>query len=806
MPSTVNGLENLAAAERKVYSQNGEDGVIEAIFAAIGTTDRFCVEFGVENATECNSANLLEQGWTGLLMDPDGTSRNPRIAIKNEFITAENINDIFAKHHVPQVFDLLSIDIDGNDYWVWRELRHQPRVVVIEYNASVPPEFRLVIPYDPKFQWNGSDYFGASLRALTELGDSKGYQLVHCERAGANAFFVARSELPPDFVARPLQEVYRPANYFYEGVGHRAELVRGMIDPALPDSGRITPAQARAALIAQTFDAGARCHIQGDVGSAEGYYRRVLELAPAHVNARSNLGVVLQATGRPDEAIACFSQAVEINPNHADAHNNLGNALKDQGQLTAALTCFEQALRLNPNHVNAHCNLGNVYAEQKRTPDAITCFREALRLNPSYYNAAYNLGNALRDQGELAPAIDSYRQALAIDPNQAKAHNNLGNALRDLGRGAEAAECFRRALQLDSRHVGALVNLAETLKDEGHFEASLGHYGKALAMEPNHKVANFNRSMLYLLLGDFRRGWPDYEHRFMEGDNTETVYGKPRWRGAGLAGKTILLHAEQGLGDTLQFIRYAPLVRERKGEVSAPIKVLVECQRPLVNLVRTLRGIDQVIPAGDPLPDYDVQVPLLSVPGILDTSLATIPTSVPYLHASAERVAYWRGEINQRLAPAAATPLKIGIVWQGNPKFRADRTRSIPLKHFSTLASVPEVKLFSLQVGPGASQLASASFPVIDLGSRFNPDALDDLAAVMVNLDLIITGDTSVPHLAGALGVPIWVALSFVPDWRVAAGANRLSLVSNHAFISSNKTRRLGRGLRTHRIGPGTNP
>jgi len=226
------GLFDLEHHERKVYSQNGEDGVLEAIFAAIGVTNRFFVEFGCEDATECNTAFLLEQGWQGLLMDGAGISRNPRATVRKEFITAENINFLFHKYGVPEAFDLLSIDIDGNDYWVWQAITYRPRVVVIEYNAHVPPGDSKVIAYDPAFRGNGSDYFGASLRAMKELGEQKGYTLIHCKRTGANAFFIATDALPASFAPRPLEEIYRPPNYLNRGLRWPPDRRRVMIAPA----------------------------------------------------------------------------------------------------------------------------------------------------------------------------------------------------------------------------------------------------------------------------------------------------------------------------------------------------------------------------------------------------------------------------------------------------------------------------------------------------------------------------------------------------------------------------------------------
>lgn len=224
-------FDELAIFEGKVHSQNGEDGVLEVIFEEIGVTNRYFVEFGCEDAIECNGAYLLETGWQGLLMDAGGISKNPRAVIRQEFVTAANIGDLLAKYEVPHVFDLLSIDIDGNDYWVWKAIEHRPRVVVIEYNAHIHPTIRSTIEHEPEFRWSGTDYFGASLRALKELGEHKGYVLVYCESHGINAFFVEATLLPRAYVPRPLEALYRPPNYDGKGARHPSDPTRTMIDP-----------------------------------------------------------------------------------------------------------------------------------------------------------------------------------------------------------------------------------------------------------------------------------------------------------------------------------------------------------------------------------------------------------------------------------------------------------------------------------------------------------------------------------------------------------------------------------------------
>ena len=276
------------------------------------------------------------------------------------------------------------------------------------------------------------------------------------------------------------------------------------------------------------------------------------------------------------------------------------------------------------------------------------------------------------------------------------------------------------------------------------------------ALKPDYADAHWNLSLLNLLTGDFESGWPGFEWRWQtKQQNFHRRHdSRPLWDGQPLAGRTILLHAEQGLGDTIQFVRYVPLVQERGG------RVVVECQPPLLSLLADSPGIDLVLAQGEPLPAFEVQAPLLSLPGILGTTLGSIPARVPYLRADPELAQSWR----KKLEPLGG--FKVGIVWQGNPQFKGDRQRSIPLRHYQALARVEGVRLLSLQKGPGADPLraGATAFPVLDLGAQL--ETFGDTAAVLENLDLLISSCTSVPHLAGALGVPVWLALPFVPDWR----------------------------------------
>ena len=347
-----------------------------------------------------------------------------------------------------------------------------------------------------------------------------------------------------------------------------------------------------------------------------------------------------------------------------------------------------------------------------------------MQLKPDFAQACNNLGNVFSRQDNLDEAMTWYREALRFNPDYAGAHYNLGNCLTQQEKLEEALACYGRAS-------AAQVPLC------------------AGALEPFLGVVAARR---------FSTGLAGIRMALDQAGVVRRQFAQPRWDGSPLQGRTILLYAEQGLGDTIHFIRYLALVKKQGGTV------ILECQPQLVRLLAGAPGIDRLIPAGCPLPAFDVHAPLLSLPGIFHTALDTVPATVPYLNADADLVEYWRRE----LEPVGR--FKIGIAWQGQPTFRFDRQRSIPLTHFAPLAQVPGVQLIALQKGPGTDQLRAlvGRFPVLDLSSRLDEanGAFMDTAAVMMNLDLVISSDTAVPHLAGALGVPVWLALALVPDWR----------------------------------------
>ncbi len=469
------------------------------------------------------------------------------------------------------------------------------------------------------------------------------------------------------------------------------------------------------------------------------------------------LAVKSHQNGDLVHAASLYRQMLAADPRHAGALNNLGDILLRQDSVSEAAQCFEQALHIDPRHANAYYNLGNIHFGAGRFEEATRCHRAAAQWNPNQSDVHINLGNALKAQGLLDEAIACYRHALGLSPHHPDAHNNLGLALVAQGQFAQAAACFQ-----------------ETLR-----------------MKPDHRMAQWNLSCLRLLQGDLAGAWTAHEHRWARPGVVPRSFAQPRWDGSPLAGKKILVHAEQGLGDSIQFARYLQMVEERGG------KVLFECQAALIPLFHNLPGVDQLVVAGETLPPFDVHIPLLSLPGIFGTSVTTIPAEIPYLHADPELVLKWEQVLSQDDSGRAARrkftnthPLSVGLCWQGNPKFPGDAERSISLKYYEKIAQVPGLRLVSLQKeNAGTDQLAgwSGRVPILDLSGRLA--SFCDTAAVMKNLDLVISSCTSVAHLAGALGVPVWTVLQFVPDWRWLLDRSDSPVVSHHASVSSEKAR-----------------
>jgi hypothetical protein len=379
----------------------------------------------------------------------------------------------------------------------------------------------------------------------------------------------------------------------------------------------------------------------------------------------------------------------------------------------------------------------------RRPEEAVAAVRQVLRGRGQSAEAHQVLGHALSDSGQAEAAIEAYRTALRLQPGLPDIRNNLGVALRQAGRLADAEQEFRVA----PAEPEALVNLSSTQKELGRFAEAEATLRQALRLAPDSSVLRYNWSLLMLLLGRVGEAWDGWEERFRAGAIPGRPFSEPQWQGDALGDRRLLVHSEQGLGDVVQFARYLPGIEGR---------VVFEAPPRLMRLLSSVPGMPAMVPAGGTVPACDCVIPLLSLPA----RTSVVPVAPPYLFAESDRVAAWRARIG-------GGGVRVGINWQGNSGRFEDRGRSMKLAAFAPLAAVPGIRLISLQKGEGEAQLADCGFPVEVLaGLDEGPDAFVDTAAVMMSLDLVVTSDTSIAHLAGALGRPVWVALRKVPDWR----------------------------------------
>ncbi len=577
----------------------------------------------------------------------------------------------------------------------------------------------------------------------------------------------------------------------------------------LQQQGNLAAAEAvyRRILIAEPNNPDA-LHLLGLValgcGKREEAIRLISEatvVAPDQPHFHSNLGAAQRAAGQPEEALRSYDKAIALQPGYAEAHNNRGIALEQLERHPEALSCYDQAIALRPDYADAFFHRGNALRTLKRRAEALVSYDRAIALRPGYVEALNNRGDLLMVLDRHDEALASLDAAIALRPDYAAAIFNRGNVLDALKRPEEALACYDRAIALwpdyaDSfanrgkvllalnRHKEALESCnqaialrpdwPEPISNRGvalqvlcrHDEA-LACFDRALSLRPDFNQARMNRSASRLALGDFAGGWPEYEwrSRVPQARGHARSFRQPRWLNQpDAAGRTILLHAEQGLGDTIQFCRYVPFVAARAS-------VVLEVQAPLFRLLSTLDGNARIVVRGETLPPFDLHCPLLSVPLAFGTTVATIPASVPYLRAaSAEQTETWR----RRLAELPG--LRVGVAWAGGRRdfdpmlIATDRRRSMTLGQFAPLAALPGISLVSLQKGEPASQTRT---PPAGMHIHDWTDELDDFAdtaALVEALDLVISVDTATVHLAGALGKPVWVLNRFDACWRWLLG------------------------------------
>jgi tetratricopeptide (TPR) repeat protein len=513
-------------------------------------------------------------------------------------------------------------------------------------------------------------------------------------------------------------------------------------------------------------------HQNGASALAEELYREILALRPRHFDAVQLLGTLALQGGRFDEGIELLRRAIAIEPKQAVIHSNLSFAFNALDRFDEALASATRALALKPDFVDALNNRGNALARLDQPVDALASFERALALKPDSAEAWNNRACVLRDLGRASDAVASCDQAIAWRADYADAWSNHGNALSDLNRPGEAQASYRRALDLRADFAEVWSNLGLTLVDLGEHANALQCYERALAIKPGYIEGHWNQALCRLEMGDFEQGWREYEWRWERPSlrASKRIFDQPLWLGdTPVAGKTILLHAEQGLGDTLQFCRYA----EQVARLGAT--VLLEVPTPLLRLLTGLEGVSQLIEEGQPLPPFELHCPLLSLPLAFGTRLDTIPAGVPYLFADQTQAADWAARLRDETSETSKT-LKVGLVWAGGhrphvPELRKnDARRSVSLQQLSPILDVPGVQFYSLQIGPAAQQLRAMQ-DELDPGPHvvdYTGDLMDfaDTAALVTNLDLVISVDTSTAHLAGAMGRPVWILNRFDTCWR----------------------------------------
>ncbi len=517
---------------------------------------------------------------------------------------------------------------------------------------------------------------------------------------------------------------------------------------------------AKPGLFAALYLAGIIAGSAGRPGDAVLFMTRATAADPKNADAHYNRGVALGELGRHAEAAASYARAAALNPTHADAFFNRGVMLDALGRHAEALESYAGTLALQPRYAEAHQNRGIALAALDRQAEALASYDQAIALNPAYAAAHNNRGAALAALGRSLDALAAYDRAIALRPAYAEAHVNRAIALHDLDRPAEALASCDRALALRGDHAEAHFNRGNALRELNRHAEAIEAYERAVRVAPEHASAHWNLADCRLLLGDFAGGWREYEWRWKLRQRSpgRRDFAQPIWLGEQpLRGRTILLHAELGLGDTLQFCRYVPRV------AALGAAVVLEVQAPLVPLLASLAGIRELLPSGAALPPFDYHCPLMSLPLAFRTDAATIPAAIPYLKSNLARVDAWR----RKLGPA--TGPRVGVAWSGSRALANDK-RSMAFNDLRPML-VGALEWISLQKEVGADE---GRYLVSHGGIRHFGDELADFAdtAALIDLiDLVVTVDTSVTHVAGALGKEVWILLPFgTNDWRWQLG------------------------------------
>jgi tetratricopeptide (TPR) repeat protein len=487
---------------------------------------------------------------------------------------------------------------------------------------------------------------------------------------------------------------------------------------------------------------------------AETYFRELLRKFPFSAHLHNSIATALDRQERYAEAVAHYNKALALQPDYLVARFNLGNTLKRKGDCTAAIDNLKAVVESDPLFIEAWQNLALCRFDSQDPEGAAKDLEQMLKIDSTQLGSRVDLGNIFLEIGRYQEALECFESALLVHPDDAVVLNSKGIALQELDDFEGAEACFRRVLALEPRNCQALNNLGTVYRSMGKPQQAIECFNRALELEPDNGQLLFNRSLDLLTIGDYSRGWADYEMRFAKDPPVALRHtGVSRWQGGHLNGERLLVQAEQGYGDTLQFVRYLPLLANFGGPV------VFECQDHNIKpVLESLQGVEAVIARGEATPPFAYQVPLLSLPGLMGTTLDNIPFPTGYLNPDPAKRADWK-----EIFSSCHDEFMVGIAWSGQ-KPRLNANRSMRPADIIPLLKVPGIRFFSLQLGTNPSQMAAFGNLFTDLSGQIRD--FGDTAAIVANLDLVITIDTALAHLAGALGTPTWVMLKDAPDWR----------------------------------------
>ncbi len=507
---------------------------------------------------------------------------------------------------------------------------------------------------------------------------------------------------------------------------------------------------------------------RGRLKEAEDVYKNLVKLGSTNDIVYGNLGALLQKSGDIVSATLFLKKSLDLNPYNPNVHNNLGIAFEEQSDFTAAIASYQTALELNPDFPVAHYNLGNAFKKKGDLNAAISSYQTALYINPDNPDDNYNLGNAIKEKGDLNAAISSYQTALKQNPDLPEVYYNLGNALKDKGDLLAAITAYNTAIQLNPDQSDVYNNLGNALKDQGKLDEAIVSYNKSLEIKPDNPDAHLSHSLTMLLMGNYKSGWEGYKWRTKASVNPSIPSALPQcklWNGEQLERETkLLLVTEQGLGDILQFMRYAIALRRQGLRVSI-------CADSRLHPIIKSSGIDQ-----SPLtPEQANQltegqwIPLLSVPRLLDVSPSNLIINKPYIKSSTELTKKWKAILSAKTKPI------IGVNWRGNRNDTSRLNRNIPTHLFRKINKLFAGELLLLQRGTYLSEIEALlnnqtmkpyQLNILRIADSDKPEDFLEYAAIFENCDLIITTGSTVAHLAAGIGIPTWVLLPKVPDWR----------------------------------------